>query len=113
MTIALLTDFGASDVFVLSSLTEGFGLAIVEAMLSGLPVVLHNSPIFQWVAKGAAVWHVDMSAEGELMRAVRQALSRDCRSEAQETSKRFSWDALIPEYVNMYHQVFRGKPLRG
>ena len=105
--------FGASDVFVLSSLIEGFGLSIVEAMLSGLPVVLHDTPLFQWVAKGPAVWHVDMSASGELMHAVEQALSEGCRSEAQETSKRFSWDALIPEYINMYERVFRGEPFRG
>ena len=102
--------FGASDVFVLGSLTEGFGLCIIEAMLSGLPVVLHNSPIFQWVGRGAAVWHVDMSARGEMMRAVEHALCDGCRSEVEETSKRFSWDALIPKYIRMYEQVFQGAP---
>jgi glycosyltransferase involved in cell wall biosynthesis len=105
--------FGASDVFVLGSLIEGFGLCIIEAMLSGLPVVLHNSPTHQWVAQGAAVWHVNMSEQGELMRAVEQTMSDGFRSEAAETSKRFSWDALIPSYINMYERVFRGEPLRG
>ncbi len=33
----------ASDIFVFPSLREGFGLAVVEGMLSGLPVVVSNS----------------------------------------------------------------------
>jgi 1,2-diacylglycerol 3-alpha-glucosyltransferase len=104
--------FGASDVFVLGSLKEGFGRCIIEAMLCGIPVVIHNAPCFRWVAQGDSVWHVDTTVRGELMHAVGQALSCDHRSEAEETSKRFSWDALIPSYVDMYERVFRGEPPR-
>jgi 1,2-diacylglycerol 3-alpha-glucosyltransferase len=100
--------FGASDVFVLGSLTEGLPIAAIEAMLSGLPLVLHDAPLFRWAAEGAPVWHVNMSEKGELKRAVQDALANGHRSGGEELLKRFSWEALIPQYLRMYEQVFQG-----
>ena len=102
------TLFGAADVFVLASLTEGLPIAAIEAMLSGLPLVLHDAPLFRWAAEGAPVWHVDMSGDGELRLAVKEALAGGHRSGGDEPLRRFSWGALIPKYIRMYEQVFQG-----
>ena len=32
------------DIFIFSSLNESFGIAVIEAMLSGIPVVLTDIP---------------------------------------------------------------------
>jgi len=96
--------YGASDAFVLGSLTEGLPISSIEAMFSGLPLVLHNAPLFRWAAEGAPVWHVNMSERGELRQAVQQAL-KGYETKLEEPLKRFSWDALIPEYIRMYEQV--------
>lgn len=104
--------FGAADIFVLGSTTEGFGLCIIEAMLSGLPIIVHNSPTFRWVAQGNGVWHVDTTVQGEMKRAIEQAFAENVISAAEDTSRRFSWDALIPSYIDMYERVFRGEPPR-
>lgn len=43
--------YRAADVFVLSSLREGFGLAYVEALAHGLPIVAHDFPVSRYLRK--------------------------------------------------------------
>lgn len=45
----------AGDVFAFPSLWEGFGLAVVEAMLAGLPVVSSNHPVLKEVVADSGV----------------------------------------------------------
>jgi 1,2-diacylglycerol 3-alpha-glucosyltransferase len=98
--------YGASDLFVLASLAEGFGLVTVEAMLSGLPAIIHNGPIFQWIAESSRVQTVDMSLDGALRAAIPKALSGIDRVNSREIAKeRFSWDSLVPDYLRMYQAV--------
>lgn len=98
--------YGAVDIFTLASLAEGFGLVTIEAMFSGLPVIIHNGPVFQWLAKGTSARPIDMSAPGELARALEEVLSIDLYpSPREEAVKRFSWEALVPQYQKMYAQV--------
>ncbi len=101
--------YGAADVFVLASLVEAFGRVIVEASLSGLPTIIHNGPIFRWVADGTQTRTIDMSAKGSLSRMLREVLSsRRPSSDRNEAASKFAWDYLIPEYVRMYTQVANG-----
>jgi glycosyltransferase involved in cell wall biosynthesis len=100
--------YGASDVFVLGSLTEGLPISAIEAMLCGMPLVLHEAPLFKWAGENAPVRFVNMSAQGELRSALAQILADGCRSKRDELLKRFSWDSLVPKYIQMYEQVIQG-----
>jgi glycosyltransferase involved in cell wall biosynthesis len=98
--------YGAADVFTLTSLHEGFGLVTIEAMASGLPVIIHNGPEFRWVAGDTNVMCIDMAKDGELASAIRDASSRQYISNARESAvKRFSWDSLVPQYLEMYQKI--------
>lgn len=109
---------GAADVFALCSLTEAFGLVTIEAMLSGLPVIVHDGPVFRWLVENTDSDLVDMARQGALANALRRTFSALASREglAQRTStarsiaaSRFGWAALSPAYLDMYARVVRGR----
>jgi glycosyltransferase involved in cell wall biosynthesis len=98
--------YGAADIFALASLREGFGLVTIEAMASGLPVIVHNGPEFRWIAGDSNVLCIDMAKDGELALAVREASGRQFHSNGRESVvRRFSWESLVPQYLEMYRKI--------
>jgi 1,2-diacylglycerol 3-alpha-glucosyltransferase len=106
--------YGAADAFVLCSLMEGLPLVTLEAMLSEVPAVIHNGPVFQWLAQDTSARTIDMSRRGALSATLHSVLnsihkrSDNCSglSRSREVAKsRFSWEALIPRYMDMYRQA--------
>jgi glycosyltransferase involved in cell wall biosynthesis len=97
--------YAASDVFALGSIVEGFGLAYVEALASGLPVIAHNGPIQRWVT-GESATLVDMTQPGELAAALECELRRpsspkDRAARHRDVYQRFSWDVLGHRYTEL------------
>ena len=103
--------YGLADVAVSASLTEGFGLGIVEAMCSGLPVLTHDNTHFRWLA-GQNSCHVDMEQPGALAARLRQ-LSADREGTRQlgeslrgHACQRFDWSNLKKDYIDMYSRIY-------
>jgi glycosyltransferase involved in cell wall biosynthesis len=97
--------YAASDVFALGSIVEGFGLAYIEALASGLPVIAHNGPIQRWVT-GESATLVDMTQAGELAAALecelrRPSSSKDRAARHRDIYRRFSWDVLGDRYIEL------------
>jgi glycosyltransferase involved in cell wall biosynthesis len=98
--------YGAADMFVLPSLVEAFGRVIIEALLTGLPTIVHDGPIFKWVAEGSLAETIDMSVEGRLT----DALIRHFQGKTNDNSRdivvnRFGWKRLLPQYIDMYERI--------
>jgi glycosyltransferase involved in cell wall biosynthesis len=100
-----------SDIFVLPTFSENFGIAIVEAMAAGLPVII--TPGVQ-ISPEIAEAEAGLLVEGEvetLADAIAQLLTSPSQRQLlgengkRLASSRYSWDAIANELVNSYRSI--------
>jgi N-acetyl-alpha-D-glucosaminyl L-malate synthase BshA len=107
-----------ADVFLLPSLNESFGLAALEAMSCGTPVVATSTGGIPEVVIHAEtgylypVGDVDAMAEGTLAILTDEVkwerMSKAARRVAQN---RFDETRIVPAYEKLYYQTLAGGPL--
>ena len=97
-----------ADLMVHAATTESFGLALVEAASTGLPVLAHDSPHFAWLLRNPASL-LDMRAPGALAARLRQVLADPAALAALRcpghVNAAFEWQALRPRYLDLYRHV--------
>lgn len=104
--------YRAADRFALFSRGEGFGLAYVEALAAGLPVLAQDEEVTRHVTGGRALLRdVKDAASGarglaELFAEPADAASAASRHESVRS--RFSWEVLRPAYVSLLRKVAHG-----
>ncbi|MEL6287294.1 MAG: glycosyltransferase family 1 protein [Pseudomonadota bacterium] len=86
--------YASADVFVFPSLTDTFGIVMLEAMACGTPVAAYpvTGPI-DVVEEG-----VNGALDDDLGRAVSRALALD-RSAVREAARSFSWSACAEQFI--------------
>ena len=97
--------------FVFPSLYEGFGLAPLEAMASGTPVVASNVSSLPEAVGDAAVL-VNPENVFDIARGIREALlDDDLRRrlilKGKEQAARFSWERTAREVIEVYEEAAR------
>jgi N-acetyl-alpha-D-glucosaminyl L-malate synthase BshA len=104
-----------SDLFLLPSETESFGLAALEAMACGVPVISSNSGGLPEVNKDGFSGY--LSNVGDVMKMSQDAISllqdtiklKQFKSNALETAKLFDIQHIMPMYENLYYQAIQSK----
>jgi len=100
-----------SDIFVLPSFSENFGIAVAEAMVVGLPVIV--TPGVQ-IAQDIAEAKAGLVVEGEvdaLANAIAQLLiSSELRQQLGEngkslTNNQYSWNAIAQNLASVYRDI--------
>ena len=100
--------YRAANVFVSTSLVEGFGISLVEAMMAGCHVRAHDTDHFKWLM-GDAKCLIDMTRPGELTTSLEDFIESH-EHPPNETYRRraiarFSWENLRHAYLDMYLRV--------
>ena len=99
-----------AQVFVLPSLSEGFSVAVLEALAAGLPVVISDQCNFPEVAEWDA-GSVVRNDIAEVAGAICDLLKDDGRREAagrngrRMVAARYSWPKIAEAYANMYESI--------
>jgi glycosyltransferase involved in cell wall biosynthesis len=100
-----------SDLFILPSLSENFGIVVAEAMAAGLPVVASTGTPWRVLRDQELGWWVEPTAEA-LADALRHAwftptdkLREMGRRASQCARREFSWERVARELMGFYEEV--------
>ncbi|MDR2883506.1 MAG: glycosyltransferase family 4 protein [Deferribacteraceae bacterium] len=93
------TLYSGAEVFIYTSLYEGFGMPILEAMQSGCPVICSNTSSMPEVIGSAGIT-IDPTNDDELVEALNKMyfdheFRQECISKGVERAKLFSWKKAV------------------
>jgi glycosyltransferase involved in cell wall biosynthesis len=94
----LAAHFAGADVFVFPSLTDTFGLVILEAMAAGTPVAAYPAPGPIDIIPGSGAGALAKSATEGLREACLEALKLD-RKQVRTFAETFSWRACAEDFL--------------
>ncbi|TAF03015.1 MAG: glycosyltransferase [Nostocales cyanobacterium] len=100
-----------ADLFVLPSYYENFGIAVAEAMVAGVPVIISDQVhIYQQVLDSESGWVGTTDVES-MVKLLTSALSnpQECQRRGLNAQKyalqNFSWDAIAQQVIQAYQEI--------
>ena len=108
-----LEALGAADIFALTSYSEGFSVALLEALSAGLPLVITDECNFPEVGDSRAGFVVRPN-DSETASALMSLLdSADLRREMSENARRlvrsnYTWERIAKKMFTLYENVIAG-----
>jgi glycosyltransferase involved in cell wall biosynthesis len=108
--------YASADVFVFTSAFESFGLVLLEAMASGVPVVSSRVGGSQdMITEGVSGYTFEVNNIEGLVRGVQQTLADPVRLRqmgiaARQHAERQAWPAMMDELIACYDALLSGKP---
>jgi glycosyltransferase involved in cell wall biosynthesis len=101
--------YAGSDIVVIPSIYEGFGMGVLEAMASGVPVACARAASLPAAAGHAALYFDPMNAEDMAERMVTLTANRDvhrnCRGKGLEQAQNFSWETCSKRTLEIIRET--------
>ncbi len=95
---------------VMPSRHEGFSLFALEALASGLPLIIFSIPGLSWVSPKVSLIAkaFDIKKYSQNMKkATNHRIIENMRKNAREFARRFSWDSVTEKYESFFYQVLK------
>lgn len=98
-----------ADAFVFPSAKEGWGLVVLEAIASGLPVITANQPPFTEFLSAAQALLVNPNSPAAIAQAMQTVLQPNVRSplvaQSQSICQHYTWEASAQMHISHYRQL--------
>lgn len=102
--------YSSSDIFVLTSSYESFGIVLIEAMASGLPIVVSNIPSVRNVVVNEKTGLLSQLSEKDFALNITRiltnsSLQKKLIANGLKEVKKYNWDNIVLKYQNLYTEV--------
>ena len=108
--------YAQADIFCLPSFNEGMSMALLEAMASGLPVVVTETGGMEELLDGNGLvvpWAaVDRLADALALLISDAQRRADWGQRGRQIAEGFTWPAIIQQYVQLFQRVMDRQPAR-
>jgi glycosyltransferase-like protein len=104
--------FRLANVLAFPSLHEGFGLAALEGLAAGLPVVASRRPPLTEFLDDASAILVDPASDADIARGILEALSgagASRRAAGEARARAHSWERVAAQHIEHYRRLSAGE----
>ena len=100
--------WSVSDVYVMPSVSEPFGIAPLEAVAAGVPIIVSNQSGVAEVMPHAIktdFWDAQALADAICGVLQHKSLSRTLKRNSRQTLKKITWQAAATKLTTLYHEL--------
>jgi glycosyltransferase involved in cell wall biosynthesis len=92
-------------VFAFPSTKEGFGLAAMEALAAGVPLIVSNLPVFREIFTGVARFADDPAELATQLGAGLAEPDVNAREAGRTLAAQYTWSAAAQRHLKLYQRL--------
>ncbi|MCD4670530.1 MAG: glycosyltransferase family 4 protein [Actinomycetia bacterium] len=105
--------YSNSDIFILASTHESFGIVLIEAMASGLPIIVSNIASVKNIVKNNITGLLAGPSPDDFTKAVENLLGNSQLREkliknGLKEVRKYDWNKIVPKFEHIYSEIAHG-----